>query len=89
MKGAKTTIRKAAENPAGTNDSKKAANGILTKIPEAKKKINSLSTWFMNRNNALTQRFIFHKRSFLTNNEVITSLSAFTANTLEASSYQV
>ena len=42
MKGAKTTMKKNAESPAGTNDSKKAANGILTKIPEAKKNANSL-----------------------------------------------
>ncbi len=42
MKGAKETTSKAAESPAGTKDSKKVAKGILTKIPEAKKKISSL-----------------------------------------------
>jgi len=34
-------INMAAESSVGYRDSKKVAKGILTKIPEAKKKINS------------------------------------------------
>ena len=40
MNGAKTTIKSIVEKVA--NDSKKAANGILTRMPEAKKKTYSL-----------------------------------------------
>ena len=67
MKGAKTTISMAAESRVSEDrgDSKNAANGILTKMPDSKEE-NVFSPFrLMNWNNALPRllwMWILHKK---------------------------